>query len=280
MFGYVVLHYQNIDITKKCIDALKCITTVEPIVVVDNCSPNKSGLELEKVYSSDRRVKIIINSKNEGFAAGNNLGYNYLINKYNLSEIVVMNNDVIINDIHFQEQIRLFMKKHKLDVCGPDIITPQKIHQNPLLTKPFSNFYIRKTILKNHIQLALFKSDLLFDLYLKYKSLRSKAPRDKQISSINCILHGSCIVFGENYIQNESFAFLPITFMYNEECILFDYLKFKDYRSGYCDKTTINHMEGASTSREIDNVKEKTIIRLKRNTESLQKQLLQRKKYI
>ena len=48
MFGYVILHYQSIEITKKCVDKLLMFSKTNPIVIVDNCSPNGSGKQLEK----------------------------------------------------------------------------------------------------------------------------------------------------------------------------------------------------------------------------------------
>ena len=50
MFGYVVLHYQNIKVTEKCIRSLKNQFKESYIVVVDNCSPNGSGKLLREKY--------------------------------------------------------------------------------------------------------------------------------------------------------------------------------------------------------------------------------------
>lgn len=50
MFGYVILHYQSIEITKKCVDKLLMFSKDNPIIIVDNCSPNGSGKQLEKMY--------------------------------------------------------------------------------------------------------------------------------------------------------------------------------------------------------------------------------------
>lgn len=50
MFGYVVLHYENIEITERCIKALLENFKHSPIVIVDNCSPNNSGKLLKQKY--------------------------------------------------------------------------------------------------------------------------------------------------------------------------------------------------------------------------------------
>lgn len=49
-----------------------------PIIIVDNCSPNGSGKQLEKMYSKCINITVIINEENQGFAKGNNLGYQYI----------------------------------------------------------------------------------------------------------------------------------------------------------------------------------------------------------
>ena len=123
MIGYVILHYQSTEITKKCVDKLLMFSKTNPIVIVDNCSPNGSGKQLEKMYSKYTNVTVIINEENQGFAKGNNLGYQYIKSKYSLNYVVVMNNDIMIEDNNFAVIIEQFMEKNEVDVCGPDMVT-------------------------------------------------------------------------------------------------------------------------------------------------------------
>ena len=56
MICYVILHYQAIEETKKCIKAIEKNTTSDyKVIIVDNASPNKSGMILKK-----NMLKIII----------------------------------------------------------------------------------------------------------------------------------------------------------------------------------------------------------------------------
>ena len=279
MFGYTVLHYQNINVTKDCINSIKQITTVEPIVIVDNHSPNNSGTTLKKLYESDPRITVIINEENSGFAIGNNIGYQFLQENYDLDTIVVLNNDIIFQDECFQDIVSSYMRREKVDVCGPDMVTLQNNHQNPLALTPFTDSFLKRRIVKDRIQVYLLQFNFMYRFYLCYKEKHAQIPREKQKSQVNCILHGSCVIYGKRFIDNEKFAFLPITFMYNEEAILYDYLLYKGYKTGYCDEVTIRHLEGASTSTETNDTKEKTIMRFKRNTDSLKQQLKQRSQY-
>ena len=280
MFGYVILHYQSIEITKKCVDKLLMFSKDNPIIIVDNCSPNGSGKQLEKMYSKCINITVIINEENQGFAKGNNLGYQYIKRKYSLNYVVVMNNDIMIEDNDFAVIIEQFMEKNEVDVCGPDMVTLKGNHQNPLQLKPYTSKYLQRRVRADKIKVLLLRTRLFWKLYENYKKTNKIPIRTKQPTVFDCILHGSCIIYGPEYIKREQNAFLPITYMYNEEAILYDYLVHKGYKTGYCSDETILHMEGVSTSERIENKKKKVMFRFKNNIKSIEAQLEERKKYI
>ena len=280
MFGYVILHYQSIEITKKCVDKLLMFSKNNPIIIVDNCSPNGSGKQLEKMYSKCINITVIINEENQGFAKGNNLGYQYIKRKYSLNYVVVMNNDIMIEDNDFAVIIEQFMEKNEVDVCGPDMVTLKGNHQNPLQLKPYTSKYLQRRVRADKIKVLLLRTRLFWKLYENYKKTNKIPIRTKQPTVFDCILHGSCIIYGPEYIKREQNAFLPITYMYNEEAILYDYLVHKGYKTGYCLDVTILHMEGVSTSERIENKKKKVMFRFKNNIKSIEAQLEERKKYI
>ena len=280
MFGYVILHYQSIEITKKCVDKLLMFSKNNPIIIVDNCSPNGSGKQLEKMYSKCINITVIINEENQGFAKGNNLGYQYIKRKYSLNYVVVMNNDIMIEDNDFAVIIEQFMEKNEVDVCGPDMVTLKGNHQNPLQLKPYTSKYLQRRVRADKIKVLLLRTRLFWKLYENYKKTNKIPIRTKQPTVFDCILHGSCIIYGPEYIKREQNAFLPITYMYNEEAILYDYLVHRGYKTGYCSDVTIIHMEGVSTSERIENKKKKVMFRFKNNIKSIEAQLEERKKYI
>ena len=280
MFGYVILHYQSIEITKKFVDKLLMFSKDNPIIIVDNCSPNGSGKQLEKMYSKCINITVIINEENQGFAKGNNLGYQYIKRKYSLNYVVVMNNDIMIEDNDFAVIIEQFMEKNEVDVCGPDMVTLKGNHQNPLQLKPYTSKYLQRRVRADKIKVLLLRTRLFWKLYENYKKTNKIPIRTKQPTVFDCILHGSCIIYGPEYIKREQNAFLPITYMYNEEAILYDYLVHKGYKTGYCSDVTILHMEGVSTSERIENKKKKVMFRFKNNIKSIEAQLEERKKYI
>ena len=259
---------------------LLMFSKTNPIVIVDNCSPNGSGKQLEKMYSKCTNITVIINEENQGFAKGNNLGYQYIKRKYSLSYVVVMNNDIMIENNDFDVIIEQFMEKNGVDVCGPDMVTLKGNHQNPLQLKPCTSKYLQRRVREDKIKVLLLRTRLFWKLYENYKKTHKIPIRTKQPTVFDCILHGSCIIYGSEYIKREQNAFLPITYMYNEEAILYDYLVHKGYKTGYCSDVTILHMEGVSTSERIENKKKKVMFRFKNNIKSIEAQLKERKKYI
>ena len=280
-FCYVILHYQNMDITKECVKKLIKISDVSPIIIVDNHSPNRSGEALKEYFKTVPQVKVIFSEKNEGFAKGNNIGFVYAKTKYSPNLIVVMNSDVFIEQDSFESKTAIFMKKNNVDVCGTDIVTPNGNHQNPLARRIMSDKQIKREIILGHFKQFIFKSNVLYKLHIAIKKKRRKniikenpAPHD----DFNCILHGSCVIYGKNYIENENFAFLPITFMYGEEAILFDYLRHKSYKTGLTSAVKVYHLGGNST--QFDDDRSRYMFKLKNITDSYEMQLKQRIAYL
>lgn len=248
MFAYVILHYQNLEMTCKCVENILQLSSTSSIVIVDNCSPNKSGELLQDMYQGEKRIIVLINHKNEGFAKGNNIGYSYARTVLKPDVIAVINNDVIIQQNDFESIISEFINRNDVDVCGPDIITPKGTHQNPLARNNLTSIQIIKSVICNKIKLCSFSIPYLYNCYVKHLDGRvAKLKSELCDSCFNIVLHGSCLIYGSRYVQNEIFAFPPITFMYGEEWILQDYLNFKKYRSGLCAEAQVIHIGGQST---------------------------------
>lgn len=185
-----------------------------------------------------------------------------------------MNNDVLLGDA-FQDNLLELMKADDLDLIGPDIITPDGKHQNPLRIDCLSSIQIIKEIVLNCFKILYLSRRTLFNKYIAKKNNQSKINKATSLSCHNCILHGSIIVFGSRYVDNENFAFVPVTFMYGEEFILGDYTMRKGYKTAYTNKLQVTHLGGASTALNSD-MQGKVLFRFKNTTKSLFKQLILR----
>ena len=100
MIGIAIINYRTYKKTIECIDSIKA-TMREPyrIYLLENGSQNESEKELEKKYSTDPYVKLIISKTNEGYARGNNICFRYM-KQDNCEMGVVSNNDITVSYTH------------------------------------------------------------------------------------------------------------------------------------------------------------------------------------
>ena len=231
----------------SCLNHLLESAPDSPIVVVDNGSGDGSGEEVRRRFADCKNVFVVINDQNLGFAKGNNSGYKYVKEHFDVDCVVVMNNDVIITQPQFADIIASYMQDNNLDVCGPDVITPEGRHQNPLLRQQFSTFRIFKWLVMDSLRLLMLKLHIMEKSILEGYTANSNSfqREDVDLNGItDCVLHGSCVAFGRSYMHKEDFAFVPVTFLYAEEMILYDYCKRRNYRSGICPTANVTHLGG------------------------------------
>ena len=221
MIAFVILHYQAIDETKDCVRTIKEKVTVEKkIIVVDNCSPNKSGQELNQYFDSDNEVDVILLESNMGFAKGNNMGYR-VAKSYDPKYIVVMNNDAFIDCDDMEKLIDKAYKETAFDILGPDIYsTRDKIHQNP---HRMNNFSLDE--LKKQYRFLKLKNNFKFLLRIKYAFPISRKRNVKENEYIdtrleNVVLHGACYIYSVSFIEQHNCCLYDDTFMYYESYIL------------------------------------------------------------
>lgn len=250
--GFVLLHYNNIEVTRTAISCLLKLANFNidmSIVVVDNASPNGTGAVLEEEYKQNPIINVILNNENLGFSKGNNIGYAFLRNSEKYEYIIVMNTDVFITDRDFLK--KLLSLKHDVHVIGPDILTQKKEHQNPLRLEPMSSKELNNLYLYNYQMSKIYRIPLVGSLVMTFLEKRNdaivrvnKAYYDKEMKDV--VLHGACIIYSANWIAKEEFAFVPETFMYVEEDILMEYICKKGYHTLFCPELQVNHMEDAS----------------------------------
>ncbi|MDD3985377.1 MAG: glycosyltransferase family 2 protein, partial [Methanobacterium sp.] len=87
---------------------------------------NKKEAETEKCLesnynslSSDRRLIIIKNDKNYGFAEGNNIGIRYALKSLNPKYVLLLNNDTVVDSHFLTELVKTGESNDKIAVVGP-----------------------------------------------------------------------------------------------------------------------------------------------------------------
>lgn len=277
---FVILHYNDLDTTLNCIDSI--IKTIVyknyNIVVVDNASPNKSGKMLKKRFNDNPLVHILLNDRNEGFAKGNNLGYDYSKKTLLADFIVCINNDTLMIQHDFIQQVFLIENEEHCDVLGPDIISKRGIKQNPLRL----NRLKKKEIYQGIIRKGLVVLYLYFKkFFIPIRMIEKKREQDttKRMESIsnnsrknsieNPVLMGACIIFCPQFVKNEKYAFNPNTKMYGEEDLLAEYCYMKSYRMFFSSNIKIIHLGEMSTNSQKQNSVEKELFFCKNTLKGL-----------
>ncbi|PGO62600.1 glycosyltransferase family 2 protein [Priestia megaterium] len=210
----VILNYNNIKETLKCIEEFKKQSVKIEIIVVDNNSPDKSHEELQKVEG----IHYIQTYENLGYAKGNNVGIKYAINNLNVSNIIISNNDIY------------FPNKNVIETLNQSIkALPANWGYIGTVIKD-QNDHIYQMQPKSHTTLVdrIINSTLMG---IPFRKLYNREPRQSgETEDIyeSEIVSGAFFVLNTQAVSNIG-AFDPYTFLYGEERILAK----KYYKSGF-----------------------------------------------
>ena len=268
--SFVILNYCSGDLTIQCISSIKKNVSYSEysIVVVDNGSPDKSGVLLQQKYDGDDNVFVLLLENNVGFAKANNFGYQYAKNKLNSKYIIITNSDTIFEQDNLIEVIKKLYVIKGFEIAGPDLITPRGTHQNPHRQNPLTINQVRKMLLVKGVFLLYFniKKKLhignKINFLEKWFDLKDKKTQENisyKIEHEKVVLQGACLIFSPSFIEKEENAFYPGTFMYGEEDILTYLSCKKDYRLLYSPELKVYHLDGGATKRSYGNNLEKDI---------------------
>lgn len=92
--GIVILNYNDAVSSMVLADSILDYSSIEHIVIVDNCSTDASFDILEQHYENSGKVSVISSGRNGGYSYGNNYGARYLIEHFDTEVIIVSNPDV------------------------------------------------------------------------------------------------------------------------------------------------------------------------------------------
>lgn len=268
---YVILHYNATEVTERCIRSILSFSNRSQIVVVDNKSPNDSGVYLKEKYASRRNVFVLLNNENLGFAKGNNIGFLYAKNELNADIIVDLNNDVIIEQENFEKVIvDIIDKDRSIAVIAPKVINKLGINQNPFRFTPLSTFKRIRQLISYTIYYIGLNSRLFWKSTIKYLSReRNVKLNDNYRDLYGIVPHGSCVIYTPAYIELSQFAFVPVTFFYGEEDLLYDFVKLLGLDTYYCSDISVLHLEKISTKTVSNNERERYIFQTKNRIHSI-----------
>ena len=119
--GIVILNYNDSENTMLMLDDIKNYKILSAIIVVDNHSTDDSFKKLKKYENS--KIKIIEAPENKGYAAGNNFGIKYLIENFEIDNIIISNPDIIVQEKDIKMLVN-DLKNEDISLIAPNIKEP------------------------------------------------------------------------------------------------------------------------------------------------------------
>lgn len=258
--AFVILHYMNLEDTIKCVESIenKLNNKQCELVIVDNASTNNTGRALKNIYKDNFKIHVIENTKNLGFANGNNVGYLFAKNTLKSDFIIMINNDTEMIQADFVEEIISLYNKYQYHVLGPDIITRDNIHQNPIIPFEYNINSINKALFKYKILILLnvLRLDEKLLTFINRRKRDNKIENEKKSEVENVKLHGSCWIFSPIYIK-ELDGIYNETYLFLEEDILYYIAQKMNFKLLYSKRLKILHKEDGATDYILKSNKQK-----------------------
>lgn len=206
----IILNYCSFNETQSLVSQLVSTEENIRIIIVDNNSPDGSYKLLVDRFGSSSDVDIIQNQRNTGYAAGNNVGIRYALEKLNSPYIAIMNPDVEITENFLRSMITYLEADQKIGAITGIMLDPHKsLNLASIACKipsKFDDFIICSELLKfiyNPIKYNKFSNPSLVNPNVYYVDL----------------VPGSCFVIRSTVL--EKIGLLDEgTFLYCEERIL------------------------------------------------------------
>ena len=182
----IILNWNGWEDTLECLESLYQITYPNyEVVVVDNDSKNQS-VKMIKTWAdktlSDKKLLLIKNNKNYGFAGGNNIAINQVLKEKKSDYALLLNNNTVVDKKFLTELINVAEKKENIGIVGPKIY--------------YYNFHDRKDI----IQSVGTKANLYTARLSNYGNKRIDEKQFEKTKSVDCIC-GACLLIKRKVIN-------------------------------------------------------------------------------
>ncbi len=224
----IIINYNTKSLTEKTIDLF--IQTVDKdlkyeIILVDNSSKND-----EKIFKIDGVFKII-DSENNGFGAGCNLGVKNSIGRY----ILFLNSDVEFKNNKLLEAVRYMDKNLDVGILGGKMI----LQDGSLDHGCKRGFPTPFTSISYFLKLdKIFKKSKIFGKY------RLTYIPDDELNYVDCVSGGLMVM--KRSVYNQIGGFDEDYFMYGEDIDICYRACQKGYKTVYFPEIVVLHLKGQS----------------------------------
>lgn len=241
----VILNYNSADLTIRLAKKIAAERCLDYIIIVDNKSTDESvdRIKQENISHCD----IIEVAENKGYAAGNNIGCKYAIEKYSVDYIFISNPDVIFGREYVECILAVFEDKKEYSVLTGLMKYPDGRDDKrqylllPQYWEDVANCYaIGRKIVSKYLDRCI------------------KVDYSKQINEVEA-LPGSLFAIRSETLKRINF-FDENTFLYYEENILGIKLKQIGTKLGLVTQIEYLHDHSATIKKNVQSVKRRKII--------------------
>ncbi len=220
----VILNYNSCEDTEKCVRYIKEQNYDNlDIVIVDNASTDKNEIEALRRISQKQNIKLIVNSKNKGFSAGNNIGLRYA-DSIGGDWAMIINPDVELRDRDYIMKVfEQIVKWPEAVVVGTNIVLPNGNAQNPMNEKTLSEEIL-----------------WLMPKIRKTLGIRPKRIIDNSVTRYCNQLTGCCFFMDMEFVKKIGYLDESV-FLYCEERILASQVSALGYKELFISDVTANH---------------------------------------
>ena len=258
MLAIIIVNYKNEiktieyvknELIKVKVENIIIIVNNESSTITNNILKNSLNAELitdlSKTPSKNKKIFILANTENLGFARGNNFGVEFSLKYYNILYFLFSNNDIRVIDNHVVEEIiNTISSKPDIALIGPRVIGIDGKNQSPEPYYSFWNRYIWMLWISKFISAE--KKNKLFQL--GYSQNAKEGVHYKVMGSF-------FLVKAIDFIKCQMMD--PHTFLYAEEIILSERLKSIGKKVYYYPEVAVLHEHGQTTSLHISEIKKK-----------------------
>lgn len=239
--GMVILNYNDSENTKLILEEIKDFKILDAIIVVDNHSTDNSVEVLKKF--ENKKIKIVETKENKGYAAGNNVGIKYLIDHFEVDNIIISNPDIIVTEKEITKLVKDLEDK-RVSVIAPNVKEP--------LGK--SCGWKLPTFLSELVSNIPFFRRFEFSL-LSYPKEEYK----KKLTKVD-VVKGCFFIIKKEVFEDIDF-FDENTFLYYEEIIMAKKLQEKGYTTYVDNEVTVIHALSQCVDKNVKRIEKFKILK-------------------
>lgn len=239
----LIINYNDATTTMKLLENVESYSSLNKIVVVDNHSTDDSYEVLKKKETS--KIKIIKTKENKGYSSGINFGARYLIEKFDIENILVSNADIIIENEKDLQKLMQEAKKATVGVVAPVILEKGEKNRGWRLPTIGIDILMNTPLLHRWVH----KNKLLYE----EKEYHSKITEVEAVSGCFFLVKGSVL---------KRIGFLDEnTFLYYEENILGSILKKYGYKTIIVNGSHVIHNHSVSIDKSVSKLRKYKILK-------------------